>query len=66
MRLTFTSAGDLVSQDVDLVDSAELREHLGEFRLVHGVRDLTHEHLDEVRVRLLSTQPHTSGTRANS
>lgn len=50
---TFTLAGDLVPQHVDLVHAAELLEHLAEIVLVHGARDLPYEHLDEVGVRLL-------------
>ena len=52
---TFALAGDLVPQHVDLVHAAELLEHLTKVVLVHGARDLTHEHFDEVRVGLLRT-----------
>lgn len=65
-RLTFTSAGDFVSEHVDLVNSAELGEHLGQLCLVHGVRHLAHEHLDEVGVGLVVADVHASETNAKS
>ena len=50
--LTFALSGDLVAQDVELVDGSELVEHLAQVGLVHRPRDLADKHLDCVGVRL--------------
>jgi hypothetical protein len=50
---SFTLASDLIPQHVDLVYSSELLEHLTEIIFVHGARNLTYKHFDEVWIRLL-------------
>ena len=52
-RPTFALSGDLVPEDVDLVDGTKVLKHPAQVRLVHGSRDLTHEHLDRVLVGLV-------------
>lgn len=52
--LTFTQPGRFIPQNVDLVHPAELLEHLLQLLFVHGPGDLPDEHLDIVRVRLIS------------
>ena len=53
IRLTFALSGEFVTKDVDLVDGSVLFKHFAQVVLVHGTRDLSHEHLDGIRVRLI-------------
>ena len=53
-----------VSEDVDLVDGSVRLEQLLQLLLRPGARDLTHEHLDGVRVglvRVLQRAVHLTG-----
>lgn len=51
--LTFTLARDFIPEHVNLVNATILLEHDPKFIFVHRPGNLAHEHLDEVRVRLL-------------
>ena len=50
--LTFTLAGNLITQNIDLVDRTKFLKHAPQFIFVHGPWNLTHEHFDCILIRL--------------